>query len=84
MSFKAILRQRAKKNSSSKMLKSFTPYDVIKRPVNSEKSVNASSEQNAYHFIVAMGASKIDIKEAISAIYKVEVVKVTTAILPHK
>lgn len=66
------------------MLKSFTPYDVIKRPVNSEKSVQDASERNAYHFVVASGASKIDIKEAIATIYNVEVLNVTTAILPHK
>lgn len=84
MSFKDILRKRAKKNSSVKMLQQFTPYDVIKYPVNSEKSLNQSSLLNAYHFVVDSRASKNDVKKAVSSLYNVEVLKVTTSNLPHK
>ena len=84
MSFKDILRKRAKKNSSVKMLQQFTSYDVIKYPVNSEKSINHTSLLNAYHFVVDSRASKNDVKKAISDLYSVEVLKVTTNNLPHK
>lgn len=84
MSFKDILRKRAKKNSSVKMLQQFTSYDVIKYPVNSEKSLNHTSLLNAYHFVVDSRASKNDVKKAISDLYSVEVLKVTTNNLPHK
>ncbi len=84
MSFKDILRKRAKKNSSVKMLQQFTPYDVIKYPVNSEKSLNHTSLLNAYHFVVDSRASKNDVKKAITDLYSVEVLKVTTNNLPHK
>lgn len=84
MSFKDILRARAKKNSAVKMLNQFTTYDVVKYPVNSEKAINASSLQNAYHFVVDSRASKNDVKEAIASIYNVTVLKVTTSNLPHK
>lgn len=84
MSFKDILRKRARKNSDTKMLKNFTAYDVIKFPVNSEKAVNDSSLRNAYHFVVDAKASKNDIKEAIAQLYKVTVLNVTTNNLPHK
>lgn len=84
MSFKDILRKRAKKNSSVKMLTQFTAYDVIKYPVNSEKSINHSSLMNAYHFVVDSRASKNDVKQAVSTLYNVEVLKVTTSNLPHK
>lgn len=84
MSFKDILRKRARKNNAVKMLNNFTAYDVIKYPVNSEKSINASSLLNAYHFVVDARASKNDVKVAIASIYNVTVLKVTTSNLPHK
>lgn len=84
MSFKDILRKRARKNSSVKMLNTFTVYDVLKHPVNSEKSINSSSLDNAYYFVVDSRATKNDIKQAVSTIYGVTVLKVTTSNLPHK
>lgn len=84
MSFKDILRKRAKKNNSVKMLQQFTSYDVIKYPVNSEKSINQSSLMNVYHFIVDMRASKNDVKKAVKDLYNVDVLKVSTSNLPHK
>lgn len=84
MSFKDILRKRARKNSSVKMMNQFTAYDVIKYPVNSEKAINGSSLLNAYHFVVDSRASKNDIKVAIATLYDVNVLKVTTSNLPHK
>lgn len=84
MSFKDILRKRAKKNNTVKMLNQFTAYDVVKYPVNSEKAINASSLQNAYHFVVDSRASKNDVKVAIASLYGVTVLKVATSNLPHK
>ncbi len=66
------------------MLTQFTPYDVIKYPVNSEKSINHSSLINAYHFVVDSRANKNDIRKAISILYNVEAIKVTTSNMPHK
>ncbi len=84
MSFKDILRKRAKKNNAPKMLKQFTVYDVIKRPIQSEKSLQDMQNHNAYHFMVDMRANKIDIKKAVSDLYAVDVLGVTTNNLPHK
>lgn len=84
MSFKDILKKRAKKNNAPKMLRQFTVYDVVKRPIQSEKSLQDMQHHNAYHFVVDMRANKIDIKKAISDLYAVEVLQVTTNNLPHK
>lgn len=84
MWFKDILKRRAKKNIAPKMLQTFSVYDVIKRPVQSEKSINDLSHKNAYHFIVDGKASKIDVKHAIQSLYNVVVLKITTNNLPHK
>ena len=51
--------------------------DVIIRPVVSEKSY-ASYDENVYTFIVAEDANKVEIRQAIEAIFNVKVTKVNT------
>ncbi|HEU5048299.1 MAG TPA: 50S ribosomal protein L23 [Rickettsiales bacterium] len=52
-------------------------YDVIERPVITEKAT-AISEQNKVVFRVRNDATKTQIKEAVEALFKVEVVSVNT------
>jgi large subunit ribosomal protein L23 len=59
-------------------------YDVIRRPVVTEKSTVQSDELNQYVFEVAPNANKIQIKEAIEVIFDVEVTKVRTMVQPAK
>ena len=59
-------------------------YDVLRRPVVSEKTAVMTDERNQYVFEVAEEANKIQIKEAIEVIFEVEVVKVNTMIVPAK
>ncbi len=54
-----------------------SPYDVIKRPVLTEKSYDAMGD-NKYTFEVAIDANKIEIKTAIEAIFGVKVESVNT------
>jgi large subunit ribosomal protein L23 len=51
--------------------------DVILRPVVSEKSMSRLDE-NAYTFVVAPTANKIEIREAVEALFDVKVTKVNT------
>jgi large subunit ribosomal protein L23 len=51
--------------------------DVILRPVVSEKSM-ALLDENAYTFVDAPDANKIEIREAVEAIFNVKVAKVNT------
>jgi large subunit ribosomal protein L23 len=51
--------------------------DVIIRPVVSEKSY-AHYDDNVYTFIVAEDANKVEIRQAIEAIFNVKVTKVNT------
>ncbi|HLV37516.1 MAG TPA: 50S ribosomal protein L23 [Spirillospora sp.] len=59
-------------------------YDVIKRPVITEKSNLQSTDLNQYVFEVSETANKIQIKEAVQVIFDVEVTKVRTMIQPAK
>ncbi len=54
-----------------------THYDVIRRPVITEKST-AASEHNKVVFAVAPSATKSQIKAAVEALFKVKVVSVNT------
>lgn len=59
-------------------------YDVIRRPVITEKSNYLSDEYNQYVFEVAANANKIQIREAVEVMFDVEVFKVNTMVMPSK
>ena len=52
-------------------------YDIIKRPVITEQSMEEADEKK-YVFKVAVDANKIEIKKAIEEIFGVKVEKVNT------
>jgi len=52
-----------------------SPYQVIRRPVNTEKSRNAAVD-NQYVFEVDRRANKSQIRDAVEYIFKVNVVQV--------
>lgn len=59
-------------------------YDVIVRPVVTEKSSAMAEEQRHYTFEVDMRANKIQVKEAVEVIFDVTVDKVATMVVPAK
>jgi large subunit ribosomal protein L23 len=59
-------------------------YEVIIRPVVTETSTLLAAEQNQYTFEVHMDANKIQVRDAVMELFKVDVVRVTTAIMPLK
>ena len=54
-----------------------TAYDIIKRPIITEQSMAAATEQK-YTFEVAKDANKIEIAKACEEIFGVKVAKVNT------
>ena len=58
-------------------------YDIIKKPITTEKSTNLQ-QFNQYSFIVSKTSNSTEIKNAIEAIFKVKVNKVNTSILRGK
>ncbi|NDJ84999.1 MAG: 50S ribosomal protein L23 [Chloroflexi bacterium] len=66
------------------MAKELHLYDVILRPVITEKSNIAADDNNQYTFEVNMRANKIQVKEAVEIIFDVDVVKVNTMVMPKK
>jgi large subunit ribosomal protein L23 len=58
-------------------------YDIIKRPVITEKSTELA-ELGQYVFEVDTRANKIQIKEAVEVLFNVDVLKVATMIMPLK
>ncbi|MGB0507885.1 MAG: 50S ribosomal protein L23 [Pikeienuella sp.] len=58
-------------------------YDVVRRPVITEKATMAS-EANAVVFEVAMDASKPEIKSAVESLFNVKVKAVNTTITKGK
>ena len=58
-------------------------YEVVKRPLITEKAT-LMKEQNRYAFEVAKEANKRQIKDAVEAAFKVNVVKVNVMTVPGK
>lgn len=58
-------------------------YDIIKRPVITERSMSGIGE-NKYVFEVMTSANKVEIKKAIEEIFDVKVASVNTIKLPGK
>ena len=54
-------------------------YDIIIKPLVTEKSTHQAETLNAYAFKVARDANKTQIRQAVEKIYKVKVEKVRTA-----
>ena len=61
----------------------YTNYDVIRRPVVTEKSTNAS-EHGQIVFDVAIDATKTEIKTAVEALFSVKVKAVNTLVRKGK
>jgi len=58
-------------------------HDIIIKPLLSEKTYK-DIKTKKYWFVVAMDATKLDIKKAIEEIFKVKVENVNTLICPEK
>lgn len=59
-------------------------YDVIRRPLITEKSNGLMDDLNQYVFEVAPNANKSQIKEAIEVIFDKKVMRVNTMVMPAK
>ena len=60
-------------------------WEIIKGPIITEKSNDLLENENKYTFKVALEANKVEIKQAIEAIYKVKVLEIATIrVLPKR
>jgi large subunit ribosomal protein L23 len=59
-------------------------YDVIRRPIITEKSSSLKEAGNQYVFEVQRDANKIEIKKAIEKLFKVKVLSVQVALMQGK
>lgn len=61
-----------------------TVYDILRRPLVTEKTGYQSGKLNQYSFIVADSATRTQIKDAIETLYDVNVVRVNVINVPPK
>jgi large subunit ribosomal protein L23 len=59
-------------------------YNVIKKPILTEKSGRVREQGNYYTFEVEQNATKELIKQAVETLFKVHVLKINTVTLPGK
>ena len=61
-----------------------SPYQILKKPVITEKSVDARERARTLCFQVDPRATKVEIREAVQTLFKVKVDSVRTAIFHGK
>ncbi|MEO6593560.1 MAG: 50S ribosomal protein L23 [Planctomycetota bacterium] len=59
-------------------------YDVVRRPLVTEKSSAMQGMRNQFSFEVAASTNKSEVKKAIETLFSVKVVKVNIANVPGK
>jgi len=59
-------------------------FDVIRRPLDTEKLDKLRDRENKFAFEVGMQATKTEIKQAVEALFKVKVTDIKTAIVRGK
>ena len=59
-------------------------YDVLRRPVMTEKSNRQADESNQYAFEVDRRANKMQVKDAVETAFDVKVVEVNIINIPAK
>jgi len=53
-------------------------YEIIKKPVITEKGTDDTARRNAYQFRVPVDANKVEIRQAVEKLFSVKVKKVNT------
>jgi large subunit ribosomal protein L23 len=53
-------------------------YQILRKPVITEKATTDSGIRNAYHFRVPVDANKVEVRKAVEALFGVKVVRVNT------
>ena len=61
-----------------------TIYDILRRPLVTEKTSYQSGKLNQYSFIVADSATRKQVKDAVETLYDVKVVRVNIINSPAK
>ena len=59
-------------------------YEILRRPLVTEKTSSQSGKVNQYSFVVADNATRTQVKDAIETLYEVEVVRVNIINTPAK
>ncbi len=59
-------------------------YDVVRRPLITEKSSKLQGLRNQFRFEVAPSANKSEVKKAVETLFSVKVVKVNMLNMPSK
>ncbi len=60
------------------------PYEVIKKPIVSEKSTDLRDQLNKYTFVVARNSTKSEIRTALEKTFEVSVENIRTCIVKGK
>ena len=70
--------ERKTSKKQNRLQKDFDPYNILKYPLSTEKSIRQIEFDNKIGFVVDTKATKPEIKRAVEEMFKVKVIKVNT------
>ena len=59
-------------------------FEVIKRPLDTEKLDKLRDKQNKFAFEIDLKANKTEVKQAVESLFKVKVIDIKTAVVRGK
>jgi large subunit ribosomal protein L23 len=59
-------------------------YDLLRRPLVTEKSSGMQGRHNKFSFEVASSANKPEVKKAVETLFKVKVLRINMVTMPSK
>lgn len=71
MTYKQILQKRAINSKKGKVIGKLSPYQILGKPMITEKAYKMVEDQNIYTFRVHRDANKNDVLLSLKAIYNV-------------
>lgn len=71
MTYKQILQKRAKRSSQGSIIWKLSPYQILGKPIITEKAYKMVEDKNIYTFRVHHDANKNDVNQSLKAIYNI-------------
>ena len=69
-------KKTMEKEVKKEVVETLDPYEIIKYPLSTEKSIRQIEFDNKLVFVVHPRATKIDVRKAVEKLFKVKVAKV--------
>ncbi len=84
MTYKQTLQRRAQRSTQGSVIWKLSPYQILGKPMITEKAYKMVEDQNIYTFRVHRDANKNDVSLSLKAIYNITPTSIRVVNVPSK